>query len=145
MQGDANFRKQIDDLTGLRVRNERGGMVPLGSIAEVRDVSGPVMIIRYNLYPAATINLEHRPGRQLRPGDRRHGETGSGGAAPGHADRSGPSWRCCSSRPASTAMFAFTLAVVLVFLVLAAQYESWSLPLAVILVVPMCLLARSSV
>jgi multidrug efflux pump subunit AcrB len=142
VQGDAHFRKQIQDLTGLRVRNERGGMVPLGSIASVRDVSGPVMLIRYNLYPSATINLNPAPGvssgqaidateklvQQVLPQAMR------------------PRWTelaLLQLETGSTAMFAFTLAVVLVFLVLAAQYESWSLPLAVILVVPMCLLCST--
>ena len=139
VQGEANFRKQIDDLTGLRVRNERGGMVPLGSIAEVRDVSGPVMILRYNLYPAATINLNTAPG------------VSSGQAIdameklvqeelPQAMRTQWTELALLQLETGSTAMFAFTLAVVLVFLVLAAQYESWSLPLAVILVVPMCLL-----
>ncbi len=139
VQGDANFRKQISDLTALRVRNDSGGMVPIGSVASVRDVSGPVMIIRYNLYPSATINLIPAPG------------TSSGQAIEAmdslvqqelpQAMR--PQWTelaLLQLQTGNTAMFAFTLAVVLVFLVLAAQYESWTLPLAVILVVPMCLL-----
>ena len=142
VQGEANFRKQIHDLTGLRVRNARGGMVPLGSVAKIRDVSGPVMLIRYNLYPTATINLNPAPG------------VSSGQAIAGmdklvepflpQAMRS--EWTelaLLQQQTGSTAMYAFTLAVVLVFLVLAAQYESWSLPLAVILVVPMCLLCST--
>jgi multidrug efflux pump len=142
VQGDANFRKQISDLTGLRVRNERGGMVPLGSIAKVVDSRGPGMIIRYNLYPSATINMNPAPG------------TSSGQALDAmeklvepelpHAMRN--EWTelaLLQLETGSTAMFAFILAVVLVFLVLAAQYESWALPLAVILVVPMCLLCST--
>ncbi len=142
VQGDSSFRKQLDDLSGLRVRNDRGGMVPLGSVAQIRDVSGPVMITRYNLYPAAAINLNAAPG------------TSSGQAidAMEHmVDLELPQamravWTELAHlqlETGSTAMFAFTLAVVLVFLVLAAQYESWSLPLAVILVVPMCLLCST--
>jgi multidrug efflux pump subunit AcrB len=142
VQGEANFRKQMTDLAGLRVRNSRGGMVPLGSIAKIRDVSGPVMLIRYNLYPSATINLNPAPGV-------------SSGQALDAMDRLTNShlpqamrseWTelaLLQNQTGSTAMFAFTLAVVLVFLVLAAQYESWSLPLAVILVVPMCLLCST--
>ncbi|HZW33638.1 MAG TPA: efflux RND transporter permease subunit [Isosphaeraceae bacterium] len=142
VQGEADFRKQIHDLTGLRVRNERGGMVPLGSIASIRDVSGPVMIIRYNLYPSATINLNPGPGV-------------SSGQAIVAMERlvaeilpqaMRPQWTelaLLQLQTGNTAMFAFTLAVVLVFLVLAAQYESWALPLAVILVVPMCLLCST--
>ncbi|WP_165227238.1 efflux RND transporter permease subunit [Aquisphaera insulae] len=142
IQGDANFRKQIEDLSGLRVRSERGGMVPLGSLAHIRDVSGPVMIIRYNLYPSATVNFNASPG------------TSSGQALQGMqevVDQEMPQsmrsvWTelaLLQLQTGNTAMYAFTLAVVLVFLVLAAQYESWSLPLAVILVVPMCLLCST--
>ncbi len=142
VQGDANFRKQMNDLTGLRVRNLSGGMVPLGSVAAIRDVSGPVMIIRYNLYPAATINLNPGPGI-------------SSGQAIDAMEKlvkkelpqaMRPQWTelaLLQLQTGSTAMFAFVLAVILVFLVLAAQYESWSLPLAVILVVPMCLLCST--
>ena len=118
-------------------------MVPLGTLAQIRDVSGPVMIIRYNLYPSATINLNAGPGHQLGPGARDHGECSSPRNCPSRCGRSGPSWPCLQLQTGNTAMYAFTLAVVLVFLVLAAQYESWSLPLAVILVVPMCLLCST--
>ena len=142
VQGDADFRKQIDDLSGLRVRGERGGMVPLGTLAQIRDVSGPVMIIRYNLYPSATVNFNTAPG------------TSSGQALeimenvvakelPQSMRSVWTELALLQLQTGSTAMYAFTLAVVLVFLVLAAQYESWSLPLAVILVVPMCLLCST--
>jgi multidrug efflux pump len=142
VQGAANFREQIRDLTGLRVRNTRGGMVPLGSVAQVHDVSGPVMIIRYNLYPAATLSLKPAPGvssgqaidameRLVEP------------ALPQAMRSEWTELALLQLQTGSTAMFAFVLAVVLVFLVLAAQYESWSLPLAVILVVPMCLLCST--
>ncbi len=115
-------------------------MVPLATFANVREVSGPVMLIRYNLYPAAAINGDAAPGV-------------SSGQAIDLLEAASPTQNCLPSmraewtelaflqlQPGNTAMFAFVLAVVLVFLVLAAQYESWSLPLAVILVVPMCLL-----
>jgi multidrug efflux pump subunit AcrB len=117
-------------------------MVPLGSIAKIRDVSGPVMLIRYNLYPSATINLNPAPGVS----------SGQAIDAMDHLVNSHlpqamrSEWTelaLLQQETGSTAMFAFTLAVVLVFLVLAAQYESWSLPLAVILVVPMCLLCST--
>jgi hydrophobe/amphiphile efflux-1 (HAE1) family protein len=142
VQGDADFRKQVDDLSGLRVRSDRGGMVPLGTLAQIRDVSGPVMIIRYNLYPSATVNLNAAPG------------VSSGQTLETMqklvADEIPQSMRWdwtelayLQLQTGNTAMYAFSLAVVLVFLVLAAQYESWSLPLAVILVVPMCLLCST--
>jgi multidrug efflux pump len=114
-------------------------MVPFGAIAQFREVSGPVMIVRYNLYPSAAINGAPGPGvssgqaidQMQRVADRELPETM-------HTD-----WTelaLLQLQTGNTAMYAFALAVVLVFLVLAAQYESWALPLAVILVVPMCLL-----
>ena len=139
VQADAKFRMKTDDLKRLKVRNSQGGMVPLAAIASVREISGPVMLNRYNLYPAAIINANAGP------------ETSSGTAIDLLAGVSqknlAPSMRAewtelalLQLQAGNTAMYAFILAVVLVFLVLAAQYESWSLPLAVILVVPMCLL-----
>ncbi len=139
VQADAGYRMDVEDLKRLKVRNDEGHMVPLAAVATPRETSGPVMIVRYNLYPSATINLNAAPG------------TSSGQAI----DRMRavadehllPSMRAewtelafLQLQAGNTAMYAFVLAVVLVFLVLAAQYESWALPLAVILVVPMCLL-----
>jgi multidrug efflux pump subunit AcrB len=142
VQGEADFRKQIEDLSGLRVRNQRGGMVPLGTLAQIRDVSGPVMIIRYNLYPSATVNFNARPGissgQALETMD-----TLVSQELPQSMRSVWTELALLQLQTGKTAMYAFTLAVVLVFLVLAAQYESWSLPLAVILVVPMCLLCST--
>jgi multidrug efflux pump subunit AcrB len=139
MQADSKYRMRVEDLKRLKVRNDRGQMVPLAAIANVREVSGPVMLARYNLYSAALINANGAPG------------TSSGQALElmervAHENvvqSMRPEWTelaLLQLQAGNTAMFAFLLAVVLVFLVLAAQYESWSLPLAVILVVPMCLL-----
>jgi multidrug efflux pump subunit AcrB len=139
VQADASYRMKIDDVKRLKVRNSHGDMVPLGSVAEIRETSGPVALVRYNLYPSAVINANAGP------------DTSSGQAlelmsavADRHTMHSmRPEWTelaLMQLEAGNTAMFAFLLAVVLVFLVLAAQYESWSLPLAVILVVPMCLL-----
>jgi hydrophobe/amphiphile efflux-1 (HAE1) family protein len=139
VQGSADFRKQIEDLKQLKVRNERGDMVPFATMARVRDVSGPVMVMRYNMYPAAAINGAAGP------------NISSGQAITATEAITEPEmlqsmryeWTelaLLQLQTGNTAMLAFALAVVLVFLVLAAQYESWSLPLAVILVVPMCLL-----
>ncbi|MGC8640715.1 MAG: efflux RND transporter permease subunit, partial [Isosphaeraceae bacterium] len=142
VQGDADFRKQIDDLSGLRVRNQGGGMVPLGTLARIRDVSGPVMIIRYNLYPSATVNLNPGPGvssgQALETMEKLVSQE-----LPQSMRSVWTELALLQLQTGNTAMYAFTLAVVLVFLVLAAQYESWSLPLAVILVVPMCLLCST--
>jgi multidrug efflux pump subunit AcrB len=139
IQADADFRKQAEDLKRLKVRNEHGDMVPLGAIAKVRDASGPMLVTRYNLYPSALINADAAAGSSS-------GQATEAllRAAKGNL---GPSMRAewtelalLQSQTGNTAVFAFVLAVVLVFLVLAAQYESWALPMAVILVVPMCLL-----
>jgi len=139
VQGDANFRKQIEDLKQLRVRNERGGMVPLSAFAKIRDVSGPVLIMRYNMYPSAAINGSPGPGVSSGQAIDVMGAV----AARDLSQSMRPEWTelaLLQLQTGNTAMWVFALAVVLVFLVLAAQYESWSLPLAVILVVPMCLL-----
>ncbi len=139
VQADSAFRKQIEDLKQFKVRNEKGKMVPLASLLSVRDVNGPVMVARYNMYPSAAINGTGAPGvssgqaiakmedlvRRELPGSMRYEWT---------------ELALLQLQTGNTAMLVFLLAVVLVFLVLAAQYESWSLPLAVILVVPMCLL-----
>jgi multidrug efflux pump len=139
VQGEQNFRKQIDDLTQLKVRSERGGMVPLGSMAEIKDVSGPVLIMRYNMYPAAAINGDASAGTSSGQALKTMQEA----ARRDLPDAMRTEWTelaLLQLQTGNTAAFAFVLAVILVFLVLAAQYESWALPLAVILVVPMCLL-----
>ncbi len=139
VQAEQNFREQVDDLKQLKVRSERGGMVPFGSIAEVKDITGPVLVNRYNMYPEQPINCSS------------DSSISSGQAIDlmqSVVDHN-LNWSMRSEwtelallqlQTGNTAMLVFILAVVLVFLVLAAQYESWSLPLAVILVVPMCLL-----
>jgi multidrug efflux pump subunit AcrB len=139
VQAAADYRKAIEDLRQLQIRSDGGRMVPLGSIASVEQRSGPVLLMRYNMYPAAAINITPAAGI-------------SSGEAIERVDALKKQQGIRSMRyewtelallqlqTGNTAMYVFVLAVVLVFLVLAAQYESWSLPLAVILVVPMCLL-----
>ena len=65
VQADQQFRDQVEDIPRLQVRNANGTMVPLGSLANVREVNGPLVLTRYNMYPAASINGSARPGRQL--------------------------------------------------------------------------------
>ncbi len=139
VQADSGFRQREDLLLKLGVRNDRGNMVPLASFASVKLRSGPVMVMRYNMYPAAAINGNVAPG--VSSGEAIHLMEEVANKGLGHSMRS--EWTeltLLQLQAGNTAMLAFLLAVVLVFLVLAAQYESWSLPLAVILVVPMCLL-----
>ncbi|MDD4269167.1 MAG: efflux RND transporter permease subunit, partial [Thermoguttaceae bacterium] len=138
-QADIPFRMEPGDIRRLRVRNGKGEMVPLGAVASVKDSGGPFVINRYNMYPAASINGSWGPGMS----------TGQVIAAmerlaTEQLPRSmGFDWTevmYLQILAGQTTMFVFGGAVVLVFLVLAGQYESWSLPLAVILVVPMCIL-----
>jgi multidrug efflux pump subunit AcrB len=139
VQAAAEFRNQIEDLKRVKIRNREGKMVPLASLAEARDSTGPAMITRYNLYRAAQINGSPAPG--VSSGQAL--EVMQAAARKDLPRSMRAEWTelaLLQLETGNTAMLVFLLAVVLVFLVLAAQYESWALPLAVILVVPMCLL-----
>jgi multidrug efflux pump len=139
-QADAPFRLQPEDIRQLKTRNAAGGMVPLGSVATVRETSGADKIVRYNMFPAADLNGGPAPGF-------------SNGQALSAVERLArenlptsftTEWTelALQSRLAGNAtLYVFPLCVLFVFLVLAAQYESWALPLAIILIVPMCLLS----
>jgi hydrophobe/amphiphile efflux-1 (HAE1) family protein len=139
-QAESDRRLDTKDVLNIRVRNSSGGTVPLASFTTVRDISGPYRIPRYNLYPAAELDGAAAPGYSL-------GEALAAMeriAANTLPDGFGYEWTTLAfqqQRAGNTAIFAFVLAVVFVFLVLAAQYESLTLPLAVILIVPMCLVA----
>ncbi|HVW02000.1 MAG TPA: efflux RND transporter permease subunit, partial [Planctomycetaceae bacterium] len=139
VQADSKYRMRPEDLKHLKVRNDLGRMVPLAAVASIREVSGPVMLLRYNLYSAAAINANAAPGTSSGQAIAKMQQVSQANLLPSMRAE----WTelaLLQLQAGSTAMYAFVLAVVLVFLVLAAQYESWSLPLAVILVVPMCLL-----
>jgi multidrug efflux pump subunit AcrB len=139
VQANADYRKQIEDLKFLKVRNEQGRMVPLGTLLTVHEMNGPVMLVRYNMYPSAAINGNPVPGVSSGTAIERM----ENAVKPELVRAMRQEWTelaLLQLQTGNTAMLVFLLAVVLVFLVLAAQYESWSLPLAVILVVPMCLL-----
>jgi hydrophobe/amphiphile efflux-1 (HAE1) family protein len=139
-QAESGERLDPKDVLKLRVRNSSGETVPLGSFTTVRDISGPFRVPRYNLYPAAELDGAAAPGYS-------QGEAidiMQRLAAETLPDGFGYEWTTLAFqqlRAGSTAMFAFVLAVVFVFLVLAAQFESLTLPLAVIMIVPMCLVA----
>ncbi len=138
-QAAPGFRQQASDIRLLEVRNSRGSMVPLGTLMRVKIVTGPSIIIRYNMYQSATVNANVAPGVSSGQAIAALRQTTEEHLEPGMRTE----WTelaLLQLMTGNTAMYVFILAVVLVFLVLAAQYESWSLPLAVILVVPMCLL-----
>ena len=139
-QARASDRRDIGDVLKIRVRNTNGDTVPLGSFTTVRTITGPYRVPRYNLYPAAEMDGAAAPGywqgQAIAIMDRLAAETLPEGFS--------YEWTTLAfqqMRAGNTAMFAFVLAVVFVFLVLAAQYESLTLPLAVIMIVPMCLIA----
>jgi multidrug efflux pump subunit AcrB len=140
LQADPQFRLTPEQVRQLKVRNSTGEMVPLGSVAVVRESGGPALVIRYDGKIAAAVNGSSRPGFSS-------GSVIS--TVEGVAKRELPQgsdiqWTeltLLQILAGNTAIYVFLAAVVLVFLVLAAQYESLTLPLAVILVVPMCLLS----
>jgi multidrug efflux pump len=140
VQAEPHFRDEVEDLSRLKTRNLHGQMVQLGSLADIREVNGPLVLTRYNMYPAATINGNAAPGvssRQAIDLMQRLAEQ----ELPGAMAYEWTDMSYLELLAGNTALVLFGLAVVMVFLVLAAQYESWSLPLAVILVVPLCLLS----
>jgi multidrug efflux pump len=140
LQADAAYRVNPEDIGQLKVRNRDGGMVPLATLVTVKDTTGPAIVNRYNMFPSAEIAGNTAPG------------VSSGQAIATMdtlANRELPStmsfeWTELTLQQilaGNTAVFVFVLGAILVFMVLSAQYESWSLPGAIILIVPMCLLA----
>ena len=138
-QADAPFRSQLDDVMPLKTRNASGEMVPLGSVIKVAHSFGPDVVQRYNAYRAADINGGPAPGFSSGQAQ---------GAMAKILDQTLPrgmsyEWTDLAYQQlisGNTAILVFPLCVLFVFLVLAAQYESLSLPLAIVLIVPMCLL-----
>jgi hydrophobe/amphiphile efflux-1 (HAE1) family protein len=143
IQADGEFRREVRDIADLKTRNVRGDMVPLGSVATFRDLTGAYRVPHNNLYPAAEVQGATLPGFS----------TGQAIAAMEQLaaevlpEGFGFEWTELAYQEklaGNTAVYVFIASVVFVFLFLAAQYESWLLPLAVILIVPMCLLAAIS-
>jgi multidrug efflux pump len=142
VQAGPAYRMQMKDIGNLEARNQKGDRVPLRTLTKVAYDSGPAVVNHYNLYPSAELNGATAPG------------VGSGQmisimdnlAQEQLPSSMGYEWteltyqQILAGKDLLTKL-AFPLAVVFVFLVLAAQYESWSLPVAIILIVPMCLLA----
>jgi multidrug efflux pump subunit AcrB len=139
-QADLPFRRGPEDLMRLKARNDRGQMVPIGSVLQFRDTTAPDRVPRYNLYPASEIagepargvssttalDIMTRLARQILP------------------DGLAFEWSDLSyqeSQGGTVGLYIFPLCVLFVYLALAAQYGSWTLPLAIILIVPMCLFA----
>ena len=142
-QADGPFRQDLRDIANLKTRNAQGDMVPLGSVATFRDITGPYRVPRYNLYPAAEVQGATLPGFSTGYAIAEMERL----AAEILPDGFGFEWTELALQEklaGNTGLLIFVASVVFVFLLLAAQYESWLLPLAVILIVPMCLLAAVS-
>ena len=139
-QAEPQFRSQPEDIANLKMRNLNGDQVPIGAVADIKFEAGPDRVSHYNVYLSADINSAGAPGV-------------SSGQATAAMERVlqdtlpngfGYEWTDLTFQQKSagnTALLVFPVCVLLVFLILAAQYESWALPLAVILIVPMCLLS----
>ncbi len=140
-QADGPFRDNVDDIANFRTRNLNGEMVPIGSMVKVSQTYGPDPVLRYNGYPAADLLGEADP-RVLSSGQAL--AKVSELAAQVLPNGMNIEWTDLSyqqSTQSKAALVVFPLAILLAFLVLAALYESWTLPLAVILIVPMCMLS----
>ncbi len=140
VQADGPFRSHADDIARLKTRNDRGEMIPLAALLNVRETFGPDRTLRYNAYPSADINGQAAPGyssgQAIAAVEKIAAETLPNGM--------GIEWTELTYQQilaGNTTLFVFPLCVLLAFLVLAAQWESWSLPFVVILIVPMSLLS----
>jgi HAE1 family hydrophobic/amphiphilic exporter-1 len=139
VQADEQFRSKVSDIDRLEVRNAAGDMIPMGTLAQVRDTVGPNVITRFNMFPAATITGVPAPGQ-------------SSGQAVAEMQRlagaylppqMGYQWSGVTYQQIAAGNLApiiFSLAIIFVFLFMAAQYESWMIPLAVLMGVPMAIL-----
>jgi len=138
-QADSRFRQRTEDITRLKVRNAQGRMVPLGTLVKVKETYGPDRAMRYNGYPAAEINGGPAPGFSSGQAEALIAKLARENLPRGLAFE----WTDLTYQrilAGNTAVYIYPLCVLLVFLVLAAQYESFRLPLAIILILPMCLL-----
>jgi multidrug efflux pump subunit AcrB len=139
-QADSAARIEPENVSRIRVRNADGQMVPLGSFVTFREIAGPDRVPRYNLFPTVEVNGATAPG--VSSGQAL--ETMAGLAARQLPDGITYEWTDLSyqeKKAGRTGYTVFLLSVLFVFLALSAQYESWSLPLAIMLIVPMCLLS----
>jgi multidrug efflux pump len=138
-QADAQFRDRPEDITRLKTRNDRGEMVPLGALVRVTETHGPNRALRYNGYPAAEINGGPAAGFSSGQAEALIERLATEGLPKGMTYE----WTDLTYQrilAGDSAIYVYPLCILLVFLVLAAQYESLRLPLAIILIVPMCLL-----
>src|SRR5262249_5982275 len=139
LQAESEFRQDPRVIGELEVRNAKNQMVPVASLAQVEPTRGPPLVSRYNLFPTASITGSSAPGYSSGQALKTMQEV----AHDALPDSMGFEWTAVAYQEQSVggqALWVFAMAVLLVYLVLAAQYESWFLPLAVILVVPLGIL-----
>ena len=140
-QADGEFRDSVEDIANLRTRNDRGEMVPIGSMVNITTTYGPDPVIRYNGYPAADLIGDADPRVLSSAQAMSQLEAMSGQLLPNGMNIEWTDLSYQQSTQGNTALIVFPMAVLLAFLVLAALYESWTLPLTVILIVPMTMLS----
>ena len=139
-QGDGRFREKPEDIAGLKARNTSGHMVPIGTVARLRDTTIPYRVPRYNLYPAAEVQGVAAPGIASGTALRRMEELAHQVLPKGISFE----WTDLAyqqQQRGTPTLLVFGTAALFVFLVLVAQYENWKLPLSIVLILPMCLLA----
>ncbi len=141
-QADGDYRLNEESVSKIRVQSTDGQMVPLGSLVTFREIAGPERVPRYNLFPSAEVNGRAQPGVSSGQALEIMKELATEKLPQGVTFE----WTDLSYQEAKvgrTGYYIFVLGVVFVFLALAAQYESWALPLAIMLIVPMCLLSAA--
>lgn len=139
-QAEQNHRMEKDDILALKVRSATGALVPMGTLVDIKDVSGPSLVQRYNMYVSVPIQGSAAPGVATGSALDSMEQVAAKVLPPGTSfDWSELSYQ--ERNTGNTATYIFILSVVFVFLALAAQYESWTLPLAIILIVPLAILA----
>jgi hydrophobe/amphiphile efflux-1 (HAE1) family protein len=142
VQGDEAFRKTPEDIARLKVRNASGDMVPIGTVATFKNTTEPYRVPRYNLFPAAEIMGSAAPG--VSSGDAiKRMEVLAGQVLPNGITFEWTDLAHQQEQQGTSPLMIFAASALFVFLVLAAQYESWKTPLAIVMIVPMCLLAAA--
>jgi len=137
-QADGEYRDSVEDIHTLTTRNNRGGMVPLGTVLEIEQTTGPDRVVRHNLYPAADVLGTPKPGYSTGEALDKM-EALAEKTLPQGIDFEWVELAYQERLAGATGLVVFPLAILFVFLLLTAQYESWGLPFAVILTVPLCL------
>ena len=140
VQANGQFRRTPSDITRLKVRNASGEMVPIGTVAQLKDTTVPYRVPRYNLFPAAEVQGVAAPGVATGTALHRMEELARQ-VLPRGITFEWTDLAYQQQQRGTPTILVFGAAALFVFLVLVAQYESWKLPLAIVLIVPMCLLA----